>query len=425
MNIKVLLLEDVHASATPVLQAIPQVEIVRLKHAPDAAELQALLPGVHVLGLRSRTQLTPAVLRHAPQLLAVGAYCTGTNNLDLQAAAEQGVAVFNGPFSNTRSVAELVIGQAIHLLRRVPERHAAARRGQWLKDARGANEVRGKTLGIVGYGKIGTQTGLLAEAIGMRVIYHDIEARLPLGNATPAASLEALLREADVVTLHVPQTERTRRMLDAERLAQMKPGAVLINLARGHAVDIDALCAALQGGPGEPGGSGHLRGAAIDVFPVEPASAAETFESPLRALDNVILTPHIGGSTFEAQRNLGVEVSEKLRDYLLLGAIRGSVNLPELPAGPLRLPSRLVHIHRDQPGVMSQVNGVLAAAGFNVSHLHLETQGGIGVAVIDLSTPLDAATLAAVSGVAGSVRTFTALATQAGLAEALAASPLP
>ncbi|MEO6030679.1 MAG: phosphoglycerate dehydrogenase [Burkholderiaceae bacterium] len=405
MSVNVLLLEDVHASATPILQALPGVEIVRLKYAPDAAELKSLLAGTHVLGLRSRTQLTAQVLGGAPQLRAVGVYGTGTNNIDLKFAAEHGVAVFNGPFSNTRSVAELVIGHAIHLLRRVPERHAAARRGEWLKDARGSNEIRGKTLGIVGYGKIGTQTGLLAESIGMRVIYFDIEARLPLGNARPAATLDALLQEADVVTLHVPQTERTRRMIDAPRLAEMKEGAVFINLARGHAVDIDALYAVLV--------SGRLRGAAVDVFPAEPASASAAFESPLRTLDNVILTPHVGGSTVEAQRNLGVEVSEKLRDYLMLGEVRGSVNLPELAAGPLRSPSRLVHIHRDQPGVMSQLNGVLADAGLNVSQLHLGTQGGIGVAVIDLGAAPDRATLDAVTRVDGTLRDFTVLGTPA------------
>ena len=415
MSLNILLLEDVHASATPVLQGIRGAELMRLKHAPDAGELRSLLADVQVLGLRSRTALNLDVLEHAPRLRAVGAYCTGTNNIDLKAAAARGVAVFNGPFSNTRSVAELVIGHAIHLLRRIPERHAAARRGQWLKDARGSNEIRGKTLGIVGYGKIGTQTGLLAEAIGMRVIYHDIEARLPLGNATPAATLDALLREADVVTLHVPQTERTRQLIDAARLAQMKSDAVLINLARGHAVDIDALHGALIGG--------RLRGAAIDVFPSAPASSTAGFESPLRELDNVILTPHVGGSTVEAQRNLGIEVSEKLRDYLMLGAVRGSVNLPEISVGPLRSPSRLVHIHRDQPGVMSQLNGALAAAGFNVSQLHLETEGGTGVAVVDLSRPLDAATLAVVARVDGTVRAFTALFQSAG--EGIQTTPQP
>ncbi|HQX59595.1 MAG TPA: phosphoglycerate dehydrogenase [Burkholderiaceae bacterium] len=402
MRLNILLLEDVHASATPILQTIPRAEVLRLKHAPDAAELRRLLADVQILGMRSRTVLDADMLAAAPRLRAVGAYCTGTNNIDLQAAAARGVAVFNGPFSNTRSVAELVIGHAIHLLRRIPERQAAARRGQWLKDARRSNEIRGKTLGIVGYGKIGTQTGLLAESIGMRVVYHDIEARLPLGNASAAPSLQALLAEADVVTLHVPQTERTRNLIDAERLAQMKQDAVLLNLARGHAVDIDALHAALV--------SGHLRGAAIDVFPTEPASGDHPFESPLRTLDNVILTPHVGGSTVEAQRNLGIEVSEKLRDYLMLGAINGSVNLPALSVGACRSAARLVHLHRDQPGVMSQLNGLLAGAGINVSQLHLETDAGIGVAVIDLSVSPDDRTLDALRGVDGTVAAFMALA---------------
>jgi len=402
MRLNILLLEDVHASATPILQTIPRAEVLRLKHAPDAAELRRLLADVQILGMRSRTVLDADMLAAAPRLRAVGAYCTGTNNIDLQAAAARGVAVFNGPFSNTRSVAELVIGHAIHLLRRIPERQAAARRGQWLKDARRSNEIRGKTLGIVGYGKIGTQTGLLAESIGMRVVYHDIEARLPLGNASAAPSLQALLAEADVVTLHVPQTERTRNLIDAERLAQMKQDAVLLNLARGHAVDIDALHVALV--------SGHLRGAAIDVFPTEPASGDHPFESPLRTLDNVILTPHVGGSTVEAQRNLGIEVSEKLRDYLMLGAINGSVNLPALSVGACRSAARLVHLHRDQPGVMSQLNGLLAGAGINVSQLHLETDAGIGVAVIDLSVSPDDRTLDALRGVDGTVAAFMALA---------------
>lgn len=403
MKLNILLLEDVHESATPILRTIRGAELTRLSYAPDARELKSLLANVHVLGLRSRTALTPEVLEQAPLLRAVGAYCTGTNNIDLKAASARGIAVFNGPFSNTRSVAELVIGHAIHLLRRIPERHAAARRGQWLKDARGSNEIRGKTLGIVGYGKVGTQSGLLAEALGMRVIYHDIEARLPLGNATRSATLDELLQEADVVTLHVPQTARTRHLIDGPRLERMKPDAVLINLARGHAVDVEALHGALR--------QGRLRGAALDVFPVEPASGKAGFESVLRELDNVILTPHIGGSTAEAQRNLGIEVSEKLRDYLMLGAVRGSVNLPEIPVGPARAPARLVHLHRDQPGVMSQLNGALAAAKLNVSQLHLETLGGYGAAVIDLSQALDPATLAAVTRVDGTVRAFTALAT--------------
>jgi D-3-phosphoglycerate dehydrogenase / 2-oxoglutarate reductase len=399
MNI--LLLEDVHASADGVLGAVPRAEITRLRHAPAPAELHALLAEADLLGLRSRTVLDAQALAAAPRLRAIGAYCTGTNNIDLKAAAERGVAVFNGPFSNTRSVAELVIGHAIHLLRRVPERHAAARRGLWLKDSTGSNEVRGKTLGIVGYGKIGTQTGLLAEAIGMRVVFHDVEARLPLGNAAPAASLAALLCEADVVTLHVPQTPQTRNLIDAQRLAQMKPGSVLINLARGQAVEIAALHAALE--------RGHLRGAAIDVFPVEPGSPGQRFESPLQALDNVILTPHVGGSTIEAQRNLGLEVSEKLRDYLMLGAVRGSVNLPEVGVGALRAAARLVHVHRDQPGVMSQVNALLADAGLNVTQMHLETDRGIGVAIVDLNRAPEAATLEGIRRIDATLACFTAL----------------
>jgi D-3-phosphoglycerate dehydrogenase / 2-oxoglutarate reductase len=397
MNI--LLLEDVHASADGVLAAIPRAEITRLRHAPAPHELEPLLAQADIVGLRSRTVLDARMLERAPRLRAVGAYCTGTNNIDLQAAAQRGIAVFNGPFSNTRSVAELVIGHAIHLLRRVPERHAAARQGRWLKDSKGSNEVRGKTLGIVGYGKIGTQTGLLAEALGMRVIFHDIEARLPLGNAAPAASLSALLAEADVVTLHVPQTPHTRDLMDARRLAEMKPGAVLINLARGQAVDIAALHAALA--------SGHLRGAAIDVFPAEPSSADQRFESPLQALDNVILTPHVGGSTIEAQRNLGIEVSEKLRDYVMLGAVRGSVNLPEVGVGPLRAGARLVHVHRDQPGVMSHLNGVLAGAGLNVTQMHLATDRGLGVAVVDLSEAPGAATLEGIARIDATLASFT------------------
>jgi D-3-phosphoglycerate dehydrogenase len=398
MTLKILLLEDIHGSATPVLSELGGAQIVRLKHAPDADELGRLLADVQVLGLRSRSRLSAELLAQAPRLLAVGAYCTGTNNIDLQACAERGVAVFNGPFSNTRSVAELVIGHAIQLLRRIPERHAAARRGQWLKDARGSNEIRGKTLGIVGYGKIGTQTGLLAEALGMQVLFHDVEARLPLGNARAADTLDELLRQSDVVSLHVPQTRRTRKLIDATRLAQMKAGAVLINLARGQAVDLEALHAALH--------EGRLRGAAIDVFPVEPASGAERFESPLQQLDQVILTPHVGGSTVEAQSNLGVEVSQKLRDYLLSGAVRGSVNLPDLMAAPLRAAARLVHLHHDRPGVMSGVNAVLAEAGLNVAQLHLATGAGMGAALIDLSATPDAATLQRVARVEGSVRSF-------------------
>ena len=398
-KIKILLLENISDSAVAEMNASGYLEIERMNGALSEAQLMSAVKGVHLIGIRSKTHITAKVIAAADKLVAIGCFCIGVNQVDLKAATEKGVAVFNAPHANTRSVAELVIGLCVMLIRKISDKNAAAHRGEWLKESKGSFELRGKTLGIIGYGKIGIQTGLLAEAIGMRVVYHDIEARLPLGNATPATTLTALLQEADVVTLHVPQTERTRLLIAAERLAQMKPDAVLINLARGHAVDLDALHVAL--------GAHRLRGAAIDVFPTEPTSNAAVFESPLRELDNVILTPHVGGSTAEAQHNLGVEVSEKLRDYLTLGAVRGSVNLPEVSVGTLRSPARLVHIHRDQPGVMSQLNGVLAVAGFNVSQLHLETDAGFGVAVIDLNRPLDNATLAAAAGVAGTVRAFT------------------
>lgn len=417
MTIDVLLLEGVHDSAAELLQTLPGLVVRRLPHAPPAAELAPMLEHVQVLGLRSRTVLSRELLAAAPHLRAVGAYCTGTNNLDLVAATERGVAVFNGPFSNTRSVAELVIGHAIHLLRRVPERHAAARRGLWLKDSHWSNEVRGKTLGVVGYGKIGSQAGLLAEALGMSVQFHDIEARLPLGNARATGTLAELLAAADVVTLHVPQSGPTQHLIDDRALARMKPGAVLINLARGQAVDLEALQAALR--------AGHLRGAALDVFPEEPASAAAEFVSPLRELDNVILTPHVGGSTIEAQRKLGIEVSEKLRDHLSLGAVRGSVNLPELAAGPLRSPMRVLHLHRDRPGVMSRVNAALVGAGLNVTQLHLATGGGLGLALTDVDAPLPAAVAEALRQVPGTLRVELIAAAGAGPGEVAGLRPRP
>jgi D-3-phosphoglycerate dehydrogenase len=393
-----VLLEQIHASADPILGSIDGIRIERHVQAGDLDRLAPVLPEVEILGIRSRTLVDRELFERAPRLKAIGAYCTGTNNIDLDAAREHGVAVFNGPFSNTRSVAELVISHAIALMRRVPERHAAARRGDWLKDASRSNEVRGKTLGIVGYGKIGTQTGLLAEAIGMRVLFHDVEARLPLGNARPTRSLDELLAQSDIVTIHVPQSPDTEQLIGAERLARMKDDAVLINLARGRVIDIDALCDALDGG--------RLRGAAIDVFPVEPKSARDPFESPLRSRDNVILTPHVGGSTIEAQANLGIEVSEKLRDYLTTGAVRGSVSLPDVSVSTPRAACRLVHIHRDRPGMILQLNRVLADENINVSQMHLETGSGTGIAVVDMATPPTSRTLDAICAIDGTLRAF-------------------
>jgi len=393
-----LLLEQIHASADPILQTLPGMRIERMNQAGELERLAPLLPDVEILGIRSRTQVDREFLERAPRLKAIGAYCTGTNNIDLDAARDHGVAVFNGPFSNTRSVAELVISHAIALMRRVPERHQAARRGGWLKDSTRSNEVRGKTLGIVGYGKIGTQTGLLAESIGMRVVFHDVVARLPLGNARPTRSLDELLAEADIVTFHVPQSPDTEQLIGARRLALMKDGAVLINLARGRIIDIEALCEALD--------AGRLRGAAIDVFPVEPKSARDPFESPLQSRDNVILTPHVGGSTIEAQANLGIEVSEKLRDYIGTGAVRGSVNLPDISVGAPSAPCRLVHIHRDRPGMISRLNQMLADENINVSQMHLQTGSGVGLAIVDLASPPSEQAGRAIAALEGTLRCF-------------------
>ncbi|MGE8356324.1 MAG: phosphoglycerate dehydrogenase, partial [Microvirgula sp.] len=296
-KIRIVLLEGVHQNAVDALLADGYTNIVRHAKSLSGDALAEAVADAHMVGIRSRTQLTDAVFSSAKKLMAVGCFCIGTNQVDLAAAARRGIPVFNAPFSNTRSVAELVIAETIMLMRGIPERSALAHRGGWLKSADGSYEVRGKTLGIIGYGHIGTQTGILAESLGMRVIYHDIETKLPLGNAQPAASLAALLAAADVVTLHVPETRETQNMIGAAELAAMKAGAKLINASRGTVVDIDALAAALSGG--------HLSGAAIDVFPAEPKGNDDEFVSPLRGLDNVILTPHIGGSTVEAQANIG------------------------------------------------------------------------------------------------------------------------
>jgi D-3-phosphoglycerate dehydrogenase len=332
----------------------------------------------YFVGIRSATQLTSRIFERAPRLTGVGCFCIGTNQVDLEAAQERGIPVFNAPFSNTRSVAELVLAETIMLLRGIPHRNAQAHRGAWVKTATGSYEVRGKCLGIVGYGRIGTQLGLLAEALGMRVIYHDVETKLALGNARPAGSLDALLAAADVVTLHVPETSATQRMIGPGELERMTPGACLINASRGTVVDIDALVEALR--------SRRLSGAALDVFPEEPKTAGEAFVSPLQGMDNVLLTPHIGGSTEEAQQNIGTEVAEKLIKYSDNGSTLSAVNFPEvsLPEHPGK--HRLLHIHRNQPGVLSALNAVFSAQQINVAGQYLQTNSRIGYVVIDVDT---------------------------------------
>jgi len=375
---KIVLFENIHSSALGVFRAAGFDNIVAHAAALSSDKLLEEISDAHVVGIRSRTQLTSERLAAAANLRAVGCFCIGTNQVDLNFAMERGIPVFNAPFSNTRSVAELVLAEAILLLRRIPEKNARVHQGHWDKTANGAFETRGKTLGIIGYGNIGGQVGTLAESLGMRVVFYDVEAKLPLGNARQASSLSDLLAEADVVTLHVPGTRSTENIINADTLAQMKPGAILINASRGTVVDIDALHAALS--------SGHVGGAAIDVFPVEPRSADEPLASPLVNMPNVILTPHIGGSTMEAQENIGREVAEKLVSFLRSGATKGAVNFPELPytdreAGT----TRLLHVHRNVPGALATLNNIFAEHKLNIASQQLQTRGDIGYVLTDLA----------------------------------------
>jgi len=377
-KIKFLLLEGIHETAVELIKGHGYNSVELLRRALTGDELQAALKGVHFLGIRSRSQLDQAALQAADRLTAVGCFCIGTNQVDLKAAAAHGVPVFNAPFSNTRSVAELALAEAVLLLRGIPTRNAAAHRGQWIKSATHAHEARGKTIGIIGYGHIGSQLGVLAEGLGMRVLYYDIEHKLPLGNASKCASLWEMLNESHVVSLHVPETPLTRNMADAEFLKSMRPGSFLINASRGHVVDIDALAESL--------GSGHLAGAAIDVFPLEPGSNKETFESRLRGMDNVILTPHIGGSTMEAQENIALEVAGKLVHYSDNGTTRSAVNFPEVSLPDHEHASRILHVHRNEPGVLQRINHVFSEHSVNVASQYLETRDHIGYVVMDIET---------------------------------------
>ena len=395
-KIKFLMLEGIHPSALELLRTAGYSQIESLTGALEGPELQAKIADAHFVGIRSRTQLTAEVLAHAHKLAAIGCFCIGTNQVDLNAARERGIAVFNAPFSNTRSVAELVLAEAILLLRGVPEKSAVAHRGGWLKSADNAFEIRGKTLGIVGYGSIGTQLSVLAEGLGMHVVFFDVVTKLPLGNARQVAKLHDLLAQADVVSLHVPETAATQWMIGAAEIAAMKPGSVLINASRGTVVEIEPLAEALR--------AGKLLGAAIDVFPVEPRSNKEMFESPLRGLDNVILTPHVGGSTVEAQANIGIEVAEKLVKYSDNGTSTSSVNFPEvaLPAHPGK--HRLLHIHRNVPGVLAEINRVFAASQINIASQFLQTNEAIGYVVIDIDAAYSDLALAKLAEVPGTIR---------------------
>ncbi len=377
-KIKVLLLEGIHPSCIAVLRADGYTQIEAHKKSLPEDKLIEAIGDAYIVGIRSATNLTERVLRQAPRLIAIGCFCIGTNQVDLAYAMQHGIPVFNAPFSNTRSVAELVVAETVLLMRGIPARNAGAHRGEWIKTATGSREVRGKTLGIVGYGHIGTQVGLLAESMGMTVLYYDVENKLALGNARSQPSLDLLLESADVVSLHVPETPQTSGLIGGAQLRRMKPGAVLINASRGTVVDIDALVEALK--------SEHLAGAAIDVFPKEPKGAGDTFVSPLRGMNNVILTPHIGGSTEEAQENIGVEVAEKLIKYSNNGSTLSAVNFPEVSLPEHEGLHRLLHIHTNQPGVLSAVNRVFSEHQINIAGQYLQTNPQVGYVVIDIET---------------------------------------
>ena len=377
-KIKILLLEGLHQSTLDTLKANGYENIEYLKTSLPEEQLIEKIKDVHFIGIRSRTHLSENVIAAANKLVAVGCFCIGTNQVDLEATKKRGIPVFNAPFSNTRSVAELALGQIILLLRGIPAKNAMAHKGIWDKSANGSFEARGKTLGIIGYGHIGTQLSILAEHLGMRVQFFDLEDKLVLGNSTQIKTLKQLLKTSDVISLHVPETEQTQNMIGVKEFAMMKDGAIIMNAARGTVIDIDALVDALK--------SGKLSGAAIDVFPVEPKSNDDLFESPLTQFDNVILTPHVGGSTQEAQQNIGIEVAGKLAKYSDNGSTLSAVNFPEVSLPEHLNRSRLLHIHHNIPGVLTKINQAFAEKGINIAAQYLQTKGDIGYVVIDVET---------------------------------------
>ncbi|HDR1051813.1 phosphoglycerate dehydrogenase [Pasteurella multocida] len=395
-KIKFLLLEGVHQTALEVLQNAGYTNIEYHEKALDDDELKEAIKDAHFVGIRSRTFLTEEVLAHAQKLIAIGCFCIGTNQVNLQAAKLRGIPVFNAPFSNTRSVAELVLGEILLLMRNVPQANAEVHRGIWNKSANGSHEVRGKKLGIIGYGHIGSQLSIIAESLGMRVFFYDIENKLPLGNAQQLRTLEELLSSCDVVSLHVPENASTKNLISAERIEQLKEGAILINAARGTVVDIDALAQALE--------AGKIRGAALDVFPEEPASIQEEFVSPLRAFDNVILTPHIGGSTSEAQENIGAEVSGKFVKYSDNGSTLSAVNFPEVSLPEHVGTKRLLHIHHNKQGVLNKINQVFVDANVNIAAQYLQTDPAIGYVVIDVETEDTHSLLTQLKEIEGTIR---------------------
>ncbi|MDF1762924.1 MAG: phosphoglycerate dehydrogenase [Oleibacter sp.] len=395
-KIKFLLLEGVHQSAIETLNAAGYTNIEYLKTALPDDELKEAIKDAHFVGIRSRTQLTEEIFAAAEKLIAVGCFCIGTNQVELKAATKRGVAVFNAPYSNTRSVAELSIAEIIMLMRGIPEKNAECHRGGWSKSADNSFEIRGKKLGIIGYGSIGTQLSVMAESMGMEVFFYDVVTKLSIGNAKQVGSLNELLNMCDVISLHVPETAATKWMMGAEQFAEMKQGSILLNASRGTVVDIDALADALR--------SKKLLGAAIDVFPVEPRSNKEEFMSPLREFDNVILTPHVGGSTLEAQENIGKEVGEKLAQYSDMGTTTSSVNFPEVALPSNKDVHRILHIHKNVPGVMNAINSILAENDINICGQYLQTVEDVGYVVIDVARDASELALEKIKEVEGTIR---------------------
>ncbi len=395
-KINILFLENISEAAIAQFSNNGYVNIKRVSGALSEAELLKEIKNIHILGIRSKTLITDKVLNAALKLQAIGCFCIGVNQVDLKAATKHGVAVFNAPYSNTRSVAELVIGASIMLVRKIIDKNKAAHEGKWMKDAKGSHELRGKTLGIIGYGNIGSQVSVLAEALGMKILYYDVETKLPLGNAVEAKNIKELLQHSDVVTLHVPELSSTKNLINKNNLKLFKKGAVLINYARGEVVDIQALKQSLEGG--------YLGGAAIDVFPIEPEKNGDDFYSPLQGLSNVLLTPHIGGSTQEAQNNIGLDVGAKLFNYLEKGISTGSHSIPALALPPQEGAHRILHIHENVPGVMSQINAALSNNKINILGQYLKTNDNIGYVVLDIDKSISKNALELLSKVKHSIK---------------------
>lgn len=395
-KIKILMLENISDAAIKVFKDAGYADIKKISGALSEEQLINEIKHVHMVGIRSKTQITEKVLQHAEKLQAIGCFCIGTNQVNLNAARKKGIVVFNAPYSNTRSVAELVIGASIILIRKILDKNKAAHEGQWNKDAKGSFEIRGKVLGIIGYGNIGSQVSILAESLGMKVIFYDTVTKLPLGNAESRKTLKDVVSKADIITLHIPETQQTKNLINKTLIKQFKKDSILINFARGEVVELDALAAALK--------NGHLSGAAIDVFPVEPEKNGDPFSSPLQHIPNVLLTPHIGGSTEEAQHNIGEDVSAKLLQYLEMGATTGSHTVPELNLSPQEGTHRILHIHTNVPGVLSEINTTLSENKINVLGQYLKTNDEIGYVVLDIDKKLSKNAVELLRKVKGSLK---------------------